>query len=216
MHDVTQGGRSQQWCIFVMVFSCCAVICSNRQTTENKDNGVTFHRVPKNKQQRKLWVQALCRIDLSTGQLWEPTNFSYICSQHFRPGDFDRTGQTVRLRKNVVPSVFLFPSNFQPKPVKKRTTNTSQRKLASDVEVPCSKDKKSLENLDSSIAQTIALDHSYVITDSPRDLKRKLDDLIEQAEDLQQQLYNATHREKCLHTAMGVDTLEDYECDLPE
>lgn len=199
-----------------MVFSCCAVICSNRQTAENKDNGVTFHRVPKNKEQRKLWVQALCRIDLSTGQLWEPTNFSYICSQHFRPEDFDRTGQTVRLRKNVVPSVFLFPSNFQRKPVKKRTTNTSQRTQASDVEVPWSKDKEALENLDSSIAQAIASDHSYIITDSPRELKRKLDDLIEQAEILQQQLYNATHREKCLHTATGVGTLENYECDLPE
>ncbi|RXN00334.1 Calcium-transporting ATPase type 2C member 1 [Acipenser ruthenus] len=117
---------------------------------------IVKQRVPKNKEQRKLWVQALCRIDLSTGQLWEPTNFSYICSQHFRPEDFDRTGQTVRLRKNVVPSVFLFPSNFQRKPVKKRTTNTSQRTPASDVEVPCSKDKEALENLDSSIAQAIA------------------------------------------------------------
>lgn len=45
---------------------------------------------------------------------------------------------------------------LQRKPVKKRTTNTSQRTPASDVEVPCSKDKEALENLDSSIAQAIA------------------------------------------------------------
>lgn len=38
---------------------------------------------------------------------------SLLCSEHFRPHEFDSTGQTVRLRHGVKPSVFNFPSRSQ-------------------------------------------------------------------------------------------------------
>uniref|UniRef100_A0A8C5ETQ5 THAP-type domain-containing protein n=1 Tax=Gouania willdenowi TaxID=441366 RepID=A0A8C5ETQ5_GOUWI len=38
---------------------------------------------------------------------------SKLCSEHFKPDDFDRTGQIVRLRDGATPSVINFPCNFQ-------------------------------------------------------------------------------------------------------
>lgn len=38
---------------------------------------------------------------------------SALCSQHFKPEEFDKTGQTVRIRDGAVPSVFSFPAHLQ-------------------------------------------------------------------------------------------------------
>lgn len=61
-------------------------------------------RFPKDAWLRKQWEKSLRRRGFSA------TRSSRICSQHFRPEDLDRTGQTVRIREGVVPSVFSFSS----------------------------------------------------------------------------------------------------------
>lgn len=137
--------------LVIMVFACCAYNCKNRQVAEIKNKGVTFHRIPKDKKIRKLWVQALHRIDPLTKKPWQPTKYSYICSQHFRSEDFDRTGQTVRLKQNVVPSVFQFPSHLQARPVKIRNSVTSRRALASNTDIAISTEEDSSRNTVSTI-----------------------------------------------------------------
>ncbi|XP_063063280.1 uncharacterized protein LOC134455866 [Engraulis encrasicolus] len=48
-----------------------------------------------------------------------------VCSCHFRPEDFDRTGQTVRIRDAAVPSIFKFSEHI-PKPECSASSETSK------------------------------------------------------------------------------------------
>ncbi|KAK7130379.1 hypothetical protein R3I93_019877 [Phoxinus phoxinus] len=86
---------------------CAAYSCSNRRTSANKARGITFHKFPKNKDARKKWEVALRREGFTASAS------TVLCSQHFKQGDFDRTGQIVRLRDGVIPSVFSFPVHLQ-------------------------------------------------------------------------------------------------------
>nr|XP_033487880.1 THAP domain-containing protein 6-like [Epinephelus lanceolatus] len=86
-----------------MPHSCAAWKCTNRFTVQTKSQGITFHRFPKDTARRKQWEAALRREGFSA------SSSSMLCSGHFKPEDFDRTGQTVRIRDGAVPSVFSFP-----------------------------------------------------------------------------------------------------------
>ncbi|KAF3842336.1 hypothetical protein F7725_024287, partial [Dissostichus mawsoni] len=62
---------------------------------------------PKTGERRRQWEVALRRDGfVSSGR-------TLLCSEHFRSEDFDRTGQTVRLKDGVVPTIFNFPAHLQ-------------------------------------------------------------------------------------------------------
>ncbi|KAG7466045.1 hypothetical protein MATL_G00160660 [Megalops atlanticus] len=82
-----------------MPTSCSAYGCTNVRT---KDCGVTFHRFPLNKERRAVWIQHVRRVN------FVPSLYTFLCSNHFEPSCFDRTGQTVRLREDAVPTIFNF------------------------------------------------------------------------------------------------------------
>ncbi|XP_060777381.1 uncharacterized protein LOC132886573 isoform X7 [Neoarius graeffei] len=77
-----------------------------RFTVQTRSHGINFHRFPKNKAMKKQWETAVRREGFSA------TPSSMLCSEHFRTEDFDRTGQTVRIREGAVPSVFSFPAHL--------------------------------------------------------------------------------------------------------
>jgi len=58
------------------------------------------------------WVRAMRRIE-PDGKMWQPSTYDTLCSRHFTMDSFDRTGQTVRLRDDAVPSIFDFPVHLQ-------------------------------------------------------------------------------------------------------
>ncbi|XP_018588830.2 uncharacterized protein LOC108922902 [Scleropages formosus] len=90
-----------------MPSSCAAINCSLERSADTLKQGVTFHRFPKEPARRLRWCAALRRQSRDR-QLWAPTKNSVLCSRHFAPDMFDRTGQTVRLRDDAVPTVFDF------------------------------------------------------------------------------------------------------------
>ncbi|KAM8837112.1 uncharacterized protein AB9W97_002469 isoform 2-T2 [Spinachia spinachia] len=96
---------------------CAAYGCSNRRCLETKSRGITFHLFPKSGERRRKWEAALRRDDFAA------SSRTLLCSEHFRTEDFDRTGQTVRLKDAVVPTVFHFPA--LQRSVATRSTTTS-------------------------------------------------------------------------------------------
>ncbi|XP_075695496.1 THAP domain-containing protein 7 isoform X2 [Rhinoderma darwinii] len=63
-------------------------------------------RFPKEESRRTLWVTAVSHSHAAVGSDWTPSVHSSLCSQHFHDKQFDRTGQTVRLRDSAVPVIF--------------------------------------------------------------------------------------------------------------
>ncbi|KAK1794887.1 hypothetical protein P4O66_010086 [Electrophorus voltai] len=131
---------------------------------------------PKDKVKRKAWTAALKRRD------FEPNDYSVVCSCHFKSEDFDRTGQTTRLKEGVIPSVFTFPDHLckLPTPI-----GISHKGAA---ECPDVHDRLS-EDLEESTS-----DHQYAL--DPVKIKKKLTETQEKVEDLQQDLRNARDRER--------------------
>lgn len=99
---------------------CAAYGCSNRRSLKTRARGITFHLFPKTGKMRRQWELALRRDGFVA------SDRTLLCSEHFRGEDFDRTGQNVRLKDGVVPSIFNFPSHLQ-RLVATRSTTTSRR-----------------------------------------------------------------------------------------
>lgn len=82
--------------------SCSAWKCRNKQ---GGTVGASFHRFPFGRRDiLKLWLHNMNRDN------WEPSRKSLLCSDHFLERCFDRTGQTVRLRWDAVPTMFVYPT----------------------------------------------------------------------------------------------------------
>ncbi|KAG5851837.1 hypothetical protein ANANG_G00056060 [Anguilla anguilla] len=84
-----------------MPHSCAAWGCTNRYTIQTRSRGITFHKFPKEKELRRQWEVAVRREGFPASES------SVLCSEHFKREDFDRTGQTVRIRDGAKPSVFF-------------------------------------------------------------------------------------------------------------
>ncbi|XP_034060419.1 THAP domain-containing protein 2-like [Gymnodraco acuticeps] len=99
---------------------CAAYGCSNHRSLQTRTRGITFHMFPKTGERRRQWELALRRDGfVSSGR-------TLLCSEHFRSEEFDRKGQTVRLKDGVVPTIFNFPAHLQ-RPEATRSTTTSRR-----------------------------------------------------------------------------------------
>ncbi len=117
--------------------SCCAYGCTNRDTKETREKGMSFHAIPANPTRREAWIKAIRRKKWEPGNVWRYlahllncTVFilhfvlgpgAKLCSTHFQPGDFDELTTRKKLKTSAVPSVFpAFPSYYQAGPKEKR------------------------------------------------------------------------------------------------
>ncbi|OCT89211.1 hypothetical protein XELAEV_18017828mg [Xenopus laevis] len=92
-----------------MPVSCAASGCKSRYTMDAREKGITFHRFPRsNPTLLEKWRLAM-RRSTRNGELWMPSRYQRLCSLHFKQCCFDTTGQTKRLREDVIPTIFDFP-----------------------------------------------------------------------------------------------------------
>uniref|UniRef100_UPI0037E90054 THAP domain-containing protein 2-like n=1 Tax=Semicossyphus pulcher TaxID=241346 RepID=UPI0037E90054 len=170
-----------------MPHSCAAFACVNERSAKSKEQGITFHRFPKAKTRRQAWTAALRRKD------YQPNDYSVVCSSHFKPEDFDMTGQTTRLKEGVTPSIFKFPSRRCKVPCKSRSSRTSQKAAAE-----CPDVKMKLPEVKEESTSTS--DHQYAL--DPVNVKKKLTEAQEKVETLTRDLRNARDRERRLKRTM--------------
>ncbi|KAK0132535.1 THAP domain-containing protein 6 [Merluccius polli] len=172
---------------------CAAYRCANRRCLEARTRGITFHQFPKNGERRKKWEVALRRDGFAA------SNRSLLCSEHFRSEDFDRTGQTVRVKDGVVPTIFNFPAHLQ-RSEATRSTATSRRaedKLPNPMDLmpDVGASEESRLRLKGQRKQQ-ATDHSYALPASPKAIKAKLAEASARVRILQREKSNALRREK--------------------
>ncbi|XP_051755494.1 THAP domain-containing protein 2-like [Ctenopharyngodon idella] len=106
------------------------ILIKRRRITTNTHILLTYLRFPKDKELRRQWEVVIRREGSSSSK------FSVLCSGHFKPEDFDRSGQTVRIRDGAAPSAFCFPTHLQ-RPVATRDTQASM-KAKESLSVHCS------------------------------------------------------------------------------
>ncbi|CAH2222732.1 THAP domain-containing 2 [Pelobates cultripes] len=135
-----------------MPTSCAAFGCTNNS---KRDRRVTFHRFPSNLKRRTEWLKYVNRDNFFPGL------HTFICSKHFEESCFDRTGQTVRLRENAVPTIFVYPDNMLEK-------IAHQKAAEEDLLITLSTETDK---------QTIPfVDHNYCLP-SPEKIKKKICEL---------------------------------------
>uniref|UniRef100_A0A3Q2P8A9 THAP-type domain-containing protein n=1 Tax=Fundulus heteroclitus TaxID=8078 RepID=A0A3Q2P8A9_FUNHE len=167
---------------------CSAYGCGNKRALQTRSRGITFHKFPKDTTLRKKWELAVRRDGFVA------TDRSMLCSEHFKDEDFDRTGQIVRLRLNVIPSIFNFPTSLQKQEVKRstRTAKKAEESLAMDLTQFSNKDEPQKN-----------LDHNYALPTSPTALKAKLSEAWARVESLEREKRNAKIRELRAKKNMG-------------
>ncbi|XP_051263350.1 THAP domain-containing protein 6 isoform X2 [Dicentrarchus labrax] len=160
---------------------CAAYGCSHERSIQTRSRGITFHRFPKDNSLKRQWELAVKREGFVAAER------SLLCSEHFKPDDFDRTGQIVRLRHGVKPSVFNFPSHLQ-KQVPSRTTKAS-RTAEESLPVDLPQHFPEAEPYSN-------VDHNYALPASPTVLKAKLSEALARVESLEREKRNSMIRER--------------------
>ncbi|KAM3594714.1 uncharacterized protein V6R79_012728 [Siganus canaliculatus] len=163
---------------------CAAFGCSIERNAKTKEKGITFHRFPKDTSRRQAWTVAVRRKG------FVPQNRSVICSCHFKPEDFDKTGQTTRLKDGVVPSVFSFPENLRKVASTPRPSQTQQQQQPAE----STQQQRTHSPVTVSISEKSSSDHQYAL--DPVTAKKKLIEAQEKVEELQRIVRNARNRER--------------------
>ncbi|KAJ8281170.1 hypothetical protein GJAV_G00064320 [Gymnothorax javanicus] len=160
---------------------CAAYGCSNERDIYTRSHGITFHRFPKDGELRRQWELAVRRDGFVA------TKRSLLCSEHFKPGDFDRTGQTVRLRHGVKPSVFCFLTSLQKRAATRTTLTARKAEESLPVDLPQHFSEAEPQSND---------DHNYALPASPTALKARLSEAMARVESLEREKRNLLIRER--------------------
>ncbi|KAH9367381.1 hypothetical protein HPB48_010176 [Haemaphysalis longicornis] len=103
---------------------CCVPFCTS--SVRKKEPNVSYHEFPVDEALKTQWLKNISRKN------WEPnstSNYSVVCSLHFRPEDFRTDTKRRRLKQNAVPSVFPhYPKYMKPAPKRETRSDASIKK----------------------------------------------------------------------------------------
>ncbi|KAK6167116.1 hypothetical protein SNE40_021216 [Patella caerulea] len=185
--DRAKDNRTFTFSVSTKGTQCFAINCSNYQNPTSKLNGVTFHRFPnKQKELHKylIWERNCRRRDK------KPSIRSLLCSDHFNNDCMDRTGQTVRLKSDAVPTNFNVPEHLQTVSFCERRSDNSKRARLEDLEAVIYDEPTHVSNSDILYHKK---DHPYALDIEM--VKDKIVYLETRVQDLQKKARNATIRE---------------------
>ena len=139
-------------------------------------------RFPKDVAVRQQWLREIRR------HTFTPSDTSVVCSDHFEESCYEVSRLRRRLRTGAVPTIFkhLIKVRKERKPPKQRNEierNGSQISIDKDPSTSSSCQCASKE-----ISQRCQVEHSYSNVDSPRKLKRRLDDNLASMEQMRKTL----------------------------
>ncbi|XP_071061036.1 THAP domain-containing protein 6-like [Pseudochaenichthys georgianus] len=170
---------------------CAGVLlCKSADDCEQGVGGLLFTSSQRQRYEEEVEV-ALRREGFTASES------SVICSEHCKQDEFDRTGQIVRLRDGVIPSIFSFPVHLQ-RLEKGRTTSTS-RKAEESLSVAPQDDPEASTSHSQPQPND---DHSDVSPASPTALKARLNEALARVESLERERKNAMAREKRAETTV--------------
>ncbi|KAM4795911.1 THAP domain-containing protein 2-like [Rhinophrynus dorsalis] len=145
-----------------MPTSCAAFGCTNNA---KRDKSVSFHRFPSNIKRRTEWLKYVNRENFFPGFN------TFLCSKHFEESCFDRTGQTVRLRENAVPTIFIYPDQMLEKIALLKATSN----LNTEGDAPGPSNQETKKQTDSHTDHTYCLPSSAAIKKKICELEKKLE-----------------------------------------
>nr|XP_019949727.1 PREDICTED: uncharacterized protein LOC109633964 isoform X1 [Paralichthys olivaceus] len=129
----------------------CAYNCES-----SSDSDVKFFKFPLyNPRKLKKWLVNMKWKD------WTPSRFSVLCISHFEEQYIDRTGKSVKLKEDAVPTIFSPPDNTQTRRASIKTRSKRNKTHASQTDPDQSqattpaKAKRTVQNKESSQTEEV-------------------------------------------------------------
>jgi len=154
-------------------------------------------RFPTDEERRKQWAIKIRRID-DSGHVWQPTQHSVVCSEHFAADDFYMQWSRKLIKADAVPTLFSFSTpQTKRKPPRARASScstfpsTSFAETVSTATCVASEASETPTVVNPSLTSAF---HSYALS-SPSKLKKQADTLRDQLRKRITALRNARRRE---------------------
>ena len=185
-----------------MPMSCCVPECPKKVYRDENGEKISFFKFPRGNPEKKRWLHAIRREE---GRHFRVTDFTKICSRHFRTGDLRKTlGGKCEVKNGVVPSVFPWirtsprkrkeptARNFNALSSRARNLNTS----VVSAEEPANELPASVSDVESNSGsttqdgetQTEFTDHEVYLTNIISNNDKKIQEMEQEIKELKRQL----------------------------
>jgi len=144
-----------------------------------------YSRFPTDPARRDRWGIRLRRLDVSSRQLWKPSNSSVICSAHFHAGDFFHQWGRKLVKPDAELTIFSYATPvMRRKPLFERCSEpVCKGKSSAAMDCEQSADNLIPQQADiSTSAAIVSAQHSYALR-SPKKLSGHVDNLVQRLQE---------------------------------